>query len=95
MQRHGHVREEVAPRVRLVGADPPDLRREVDHDGRSRILERPPHVGLPGEVVVTSPGHEQLGDAPRAQAFGHGVAEETRASGEHDPVGGEVDLFLV
>ena len=84
MERHRHVREEVATWVGLVGTDPTHLRGEVQHHIGSRVAVEACGGFLMQEVVVASARDDDVGHAASAQAFDHCTAEEASAAGDDD-----------
>ena len=87
VQCHRHVGEEVAPRVRLVGADAADLGGKVDDEVGIRVAVEARHVRLVREVIVLAARDEDLAGTAGTEAFGDGAAEEAGAAGEEDAGG--------
>ena len=79
--------------MRAVGADPADLRRQVDDQVRAGVAEHALDVGDPPEIIVTAPGDEH-GSAPaRLERVDDARAEKAGAARHEDaPVGPEAAL---
>jgi hypothetical protein len=84
MERHRHVREEVAARVRLVGADPADLGCEVQHDVGPRIAVQPLDGRFVQQVVVASARHDDVGHAKACQPRENRAPEKARTACDDD-----------
>ena len=84
VQGHGHVRVEVATRVRHVGADATHLGRQVHHHLRSHALVHALHLHGVGQVELGAARHQHFGGTQPTQPFAHGPAKKAGASGDHD-----------
>ena len=84
VQGHRHVGEEVAARVGHVGPDAAHLGGEMEHDVGLEVGVHPRHVGLAGEVVVTTPRDRDLVDAAGGQRGPDAPAEEAGPAGHDD-----------
>ena len=88
MQRvraHHQVAVEEVGRKGLVGADPADVPRQVEHDIGRMLFEQSNRVSLRNQVVIAAADGEHPVAATLPQSLDDVAAQKATAARDHDP----------